>query len=364
MTKKTEKEQKKSFSEKLKKYIKNLFDFSEYDKKTLLFIGFFVFLVIISIGLLYYIYFVDETFLFRLVIELFVNPIILWGIFGILLFLVIMAVQGLLVPIPSEIVLLAAGMIWGWFWGGIIGVAGSMIAAILCYYVSKKGGRPLAEKLIGENALEMADDLIEKHGMTAIILTRSIPFVSFDAISYTSGLVDMDFKKYTIGTLIGSFPRAFFYSFLGSILIQHEPGQIIKLKDIPLEKIEELSQIFNLLLAIVLVILVIVFGLYYLQGKMYAKKRYEGKYLSNVKQLMRANTQIKIKLIRKAILMSEELFKTKIIEWSGNYDFKIEEGVMHINNDTLSEFEKNLDDQLAEMKRLREEVNKKTKKEG
>ncbi|MFX1259704.1 MAG: TVP38/TMEM64 family protein, partial [Promethearchaeota archaeon] len=238
-------EKKKPFSERLKSYIKNLLDFSQYDAKTILYMIIFMFLIVISLYLLYYIYFVDETFLFRLVVEWFVNPIILLGIFGIILFLVIMTIQGLIVPIPSEIVLLAAGMIWGWLWGGLLGIAGSMLAAILCFYVSRKGGRPLAEKFVGESALEMADDLIEKHGMIAIILARSLPFISFDAISYTAGLVDMDIKKYSIGTLIGTIPRAFFYSYLGFILIKHEPGQPIDLEDIPLKEIELLSQTFN-----------------------------------------------------------------------------------------------------------------------
>ncbi|GAG85872.1 unnamed protein product, partial [marine sediment metagenome] len=123
-----------------------------------------------------------------------------------------MAIQGLLVPIPSEVVLLATGMIWGWFFGGIMGIIGSMAASLLCFYISRKGGRPLAKKFVGESGLNMADNLIKKYGITAIIISRFIPFISFDVISYASGLVDIDVKKYSIGTLIGSIFRAFFYS--------------------------------------------------------------------------------------------------------------------------------------------------------
>jgi len=339
---------------KTKSYFKNLFDFSQYDAMTIIYMIIFMFLVVVSLYLLYYIYFVDETFLFRLVVEWFVNPIILLGIIGILLFLLIMAVQGLLVPIPSEIVLLAAGMIWGWLWGGLLGIAGSMLAGILCFYVSRKGGRPLAEKFVGESALEMADDLIEKHGMIAIILARSLPFVSFDAISYTAGLVDMDIKKYSIGTFIGTIPRAFFYSYLGSILIKHEPGQTIDLEDIPIKEIEVLSQTFNMILFVVLVVLVIVFGLYYITGKMWEKKRLSGEYLTKTKQKMNENPKINVNLIRKAILIDEELFNKKIIEWSEKYNFEIDEGVLIINKQTLPDFYDVLDDQFAEMKKLKE----------
>ena len=102
--------EKDSFSGKLKKYIKNLFDFSTYDTQTKFYIAIFLFLFAISVYLLYYIYFVDPTFLYRIVVEWFVNPIFLLGIIGIFLFIAIMAIQGLLVSIPSEIVLLAAGI--------------------------------------------------------------------------------------------------------------------------------------------------------------------------------------------------------------------------------------------------------------
>ena len=49
-----------------------------------------------------------------------------------------MAIQGLLVPIPSEIVLLAAGMIWGFWIGGIMGIIGSLAAGILCFYIRNR----------------------------------------------------------------------------------------------------------------------------------------------------------------------------------------------------------------------------------
>jgi uncharacterized membrane protein YdjX (TVP38/TMEM64 family) len=264
----------KSFSSKLKNYLKNLFNFSQYKKKTLVYIIIFIVLVIFSLFLMYYNFFIDSTFLYTIVIKWFVNPISNLGFLGILLFILIMAFQGLLVPIPSEIVLLATGMIWGIFGGGILGVVGSMAAAILCFYVSKKGGRPIAEKLVGKSAIDMADHFIHKYGMSAIILARFLPFVAFDPISYASGLVDMDVKKYTLGSFIGSIPRAFFYSWLGSVLIiSYEIEFPIDLEKLPLEVIENLSSTFNIILLIILGVLISMFLVYYILGKLYEKRK-------------------------------------------------------------------------------------------
>jgi len=129
-----------SFSSKFKNYIKNLFNFSQYSAKTILYIILFASLIIISLWMIWYIYLGGgETLLLTIVVEWFINPIYLLGIIGFFLFFIVMAIQGLLVPIPSELVLLAAGMIWGIVGGGIMGVIGSMAAALLCYYVSRKG---------------------------------------------------------------------------------------------------------------------------------------------------------------------------------------------------------------------------------
>jgi len=259
----------KSSSSKLKNYFRNIFNFSQYDKKTILYIIIFIVLVLLSLLLLYYIYFVDGTILYRFVVDWFVNPIYYLGFVGILIFILIMAIQGLLVPIPSEIVLLATGIIWGVFGGGVMGIVGSMAAALLCFYISKKGGRPLVKKFVGDKAIDLADNFIHKYGMGAIIVARFLPFIAFDPISYASGLVDMDVKKYSIGTFIGSIPRAFFYSWLGSILGITPP---VDWATLPLEEIEAQSAFFNNVLLIILAILVVMFVAYYFTSKYYSKK--------------------------------------------------------------------------------------------
>ena len=268
-------ESKKPFSVKLKNYLKNLFDFSQLDKKTILYIVFFLVLIALSLFLLYYIYFVDNTILYRFVVVWFVNPVFRLGVAGVFLFVAIMGVQGLLVPLPSELILLAAGMIWGIFLGGIMGVIGSMAAGLLCYYVSKLGGRPLAEKIVGEKALHMADSFIGKYGTGAIIVARFLPFVAFDPISYASGIVDLDVKKYSLGTLIGSIPRAFFYSFLGASFGITPP---INIEDLP--DINAQSAFFNNVLLIILAVLILMFVIYYIVARNYEKKNLENKELS------------------------------------------------------------------------------------
>ena len=262
----TEKEEKVTFKVKLSKYIKNLFKFSQYDRKTILYIVVFGVIVVFSVYLFIYNYFIDTTFLYTIVLH-FVNGVQMLGFWGIFLFIGIMAIQGLIIPIPSEIVLLSTGMIWGILGGGVMGIIGSMAAGILCFYISRLGGRPLVEKFIGEKAMLMADNFIEKNGTWAILISRTIPFIAFDPISYVSGLVEMDIKKYSIGTFIGAIPRAFFYAFLGwSFGI--DPNN---------PNIEAQSATFNLIFLVICAVLGGMFVLYYLYSNYYAKKNLNNK---------------------------------------------------------------------------------------
>ncbi|MFX1241305.1 MAG: TVP38/TMEM64 family protein [Promethearchaeota archaeon] len=263
--------EKQSFSTKLKKYFKNLFDFSQLDTKTKIYIGIFIALIVGSIALVIYVYLFNPTLLYRIVVEWFVNPIFALGIAGIFLFIGIMAIQGLIIPLPSELVLLSTGIIWGLVLGGFMGVIGSMSAALLCFFISKRGGRPLAEKFVGEKAINLADDFIHKYGIVAILIARFLPFIAFDPISYASGLVDMDIKKYTLGTLVGSFPRAFFYSWLGASL--GIPPPPIDLASLPIDVINAQSAFFNNILLIIFAVLAVMFLTYYIFARYYEKKR-------------------------------------------------------------------------------------------
>ena len=157
-----------------------------------------------------------------------------------------------------------------------MGIIGSMAAWMLCYYISKWGGRPIVEKFVGEKAIILADNFIKRHGTKAIIITRFIPFIPFDVVSYSSGLVDIDFKKYSIGTLIGSIFRSFFYATIGSLLFIGEGLTLpLDINTLPLDVIALQSNYFNGILLIILASLALMIIIYYLLIKKSEKKTNE-----------------------------------------------------------------------------------------
>ncbi|MFX0114912.1 MAG: TVP38/TMEM64 family protein [Candidatus Hodarchaeota archaeon] len=138
-----------------------------------------------------------------------------------------MIIQAVLAPIPSELILSFAGAAFaeeygielGLFLAIVFGSLGSIAGAIVAFWIARHGGRPLVEKLVEEDALLFADNLLERYGGWAILVGRLTPFIPFDAVSYGAGLSKgINFRSFILPTIVGVVPRAIFYCSLGVII--------------------------------------------------------------------------------------------------------------------------------------------------
>src|SRR3989344_4144266 len=125
-----------------------------------------------------------------------------WGI------LAGMFLESSIVPIPSEIILVTAGLSGMPLWQIVVfGTAGSLLGSILGYYIGR-GGRPVVNKygkymLLTDGNLRKAENWVERHGKLAILATRLIPFLPYKVFSITFGLVRTKFRDFIIFTAIG-----------------------------------------------------------------------------------------------------------------------------------------------------------------
>jgi uncharacterized membrane protein YdjX (TVP38/TMEM64 family) len=248
--------------------------FTGHTKSTWVWITFFIIIFIISIGILILQY-QDDTWLFDKVVRWFLLPIIELEAWGWLIFLLFMGVQGVLVPIPSELVLLSSGLLWGLVLGSILGIIGSMFAGVLTYYIAVLGGRPMMERFLGQENLDVLDFYIGKYGAVVIFLARAFPFMAFDPISYASGFLKIEFRTYFIATLVGSIIRCVFYAWLGSSLYQGNPYDLI---NDPVEVqtfINNGSTQFNIMLVVIVVILGFAYLFYQFFLMPYLRKKHD-----------------------------------------------------------------------------------------
>ena len=224
----------------------------------------FTVIMLISVALLVVIL-VDDTFLFNIVRNWFIAPLLsIHVVWRVLLFLVVMVLQSLFAPIPSELILLSGGMLFGYYWGTLIGVIGSMFSAAITFYLSKRGGRSIVDAAgkksgIIDRTIYIFDEWIRRWGLWAIIVGRAVPVIMFDPVSYAAGLANVKDKQYFLATFIGSIPRAIFFSVLGVQLLGGGPVEDIL--EFTQEQIEEVAGQFNVIFYIIFGVLVLMFVL-------------------------------------------------------------------------------------------------------
>lgn len=230
----------------------------EWTPKKIAMVAAFVAVIGVSIYLLLKMI-TDATYLFRVVKNIFIVPLLDIGGWAIIIFLGLMVLQSLFAPIPSELILLSGAMIFG-LWGGIVlGVIGSMASGEVSYFVSRKGGRPLLDVAGEKNGLAdrmlfLMDEWIDRWGLWAIIVGRAVPMIMFDPISMAAGIAEVDHKQYSIATFIGSIPRAIFYGLLGWQLIGGRDPHV--LVNMTREEIESTANQFNFIFYTILIVLV------------------------------------------------------------------------------------------------------------
>ena len=127
----------------------------------------------------------------------------------------LMVLQALVAPVPSFLITFANGLAFGVFWGWMLSLFGHVLAAAVCFGISRSLGRVPVEVLVGKTGLQSADRWFARWGMYAVFFARLVPGIGFDVISYAAGLTRMRFRNFLIATALGIFPQTLLYSFLG-----------------------------------------------------------------------------------------------------------------------------------------------------
>ena len=127
----------------------------------------------------------------------------------------LMILQSVAAPLPAFLITFANGLLFGVWWGAALSWSSAMLGAALCFFIARYFGRPAVVKLTSEFALDASDRFFERYGKHAVLIARLVPIISFDVISYGSGLTGMRFLGFWIATGIGQLPATILYSYLG-----------------------------------------------------------------------------------------------------------------------------------------------------
>jgi uncharacterized membrane protein YdjX (TVP38/TMEM64 family) len=144
-----------------------------------------------------------------------------YGLWGPVISLGIMVLQGILAPLPAFVVTFANGLAFGTFAGWLISLAGHVLASSVCFALARRMGRRRVESLVSTRALGSADRWLERWGPHAIFLTRLAPGISFDGVSYAAGLTSIGFRRFAVATTLGVIPETVLFAYLGHSAHEH-----------------------------------------------------------------------------------------------------------------------------------------------
>ncbi len=140
--------------------------------------------------------------------------------FGPIAIVALVAIGIVVSPIPSGAVAIVAGALYGTYEGGALTIAGAVVGAGSAFLLSRHLGR---ERLAGTN-FRLAQSLTRERSQNALMLTvfltRLVPFISFDAVSYVAGLTPLCFWRFLAATTLGTAPVCIAFAAAGDTAMQ------------------------------------------------------------------------------------------------------------------------------------------------
>ena len=193
-----------------------------------------------------------------LIIEIMNN----FGYIGVFL---LITIENVFPPIPSEVILLFGGFMTTYSSMNVIGVIiastlGSVLGAIILYYIGKILNKERLKKIITSKPgkllrlkpedIDKADEWFDSKGNKTVFFCRFVPVIR-SLISIPAGMSEMPMKKFLIYTTAGSLIWNAALTIAGSIVGENWTSIV--------EIMDSYSHIAVIVLAIIFIIAIIVF---------------------------------------------------------------------------------------------------------
>jgi uncharacterized membrane protein YdjX (TVP38/TMEM64 family) len=132
---------------------------------------------------------------------------------------VLLMVAHSFVPLPSEFIAIANGIVFGLVTGTIITWIGAMLGAILAFALARWLGRWFAEAILPVRYTTAIDDWTTEQGTPVLLISRFLPVVSFNLINYAAGLTSVSWWTFLWTTGLGIAPLTILMVFAGEEMI-------------------------------------------------------------------------------------------------------------------------------------------------
>ncbi|HEV7644022.1 MAG TPA: VTT domain-containing protein [Pyrinomonadaceae bacterium] len=134
-------------------------------------------------------------------------------------------VADVLLPVPSSLVMVAHGALFGVWVGTLLSLTGSVGAALFGFAIGRRGEGALNKFVTDEERLR-ANALLKRWGVMAIVVTRPIPIVA-ETVAIVAGTSSLGWGSVAIASLAGSIPAALLYAITGAAIADLQSSTMV-----------------------------------------------------------------------------------------------------------------------------------------
>jgi uncharacterized membrane protein YdjX (TVP38/TMEM64 family) len=127
---------------------------------------------------------------------------------------VLLLVGDAVLPAPSSLLLIALGALLGKTSGAVAGFCGTMGAAVLAFWIGRRGTVLLSGRDTKADS-STREDYVNRFNVLVVMVTRPIPVLA-ETTALLAGASGMPRGKFILGATLGNLPVVYVYALLGS----------------------------------------------------------------------------------------------------------------------------------------------------
>lgn len=127
---------------------------------------------------------------------------------------VLLLIADVFLPVPSSLIMVAHGALFGIATGTLLSLVGSVASALTAFAVGR-AGNALIRRFVTPEEHERAGALLERWGLVAIVVSRPIPILA-ETVAILAGASPITWPRMFAAALAGSIVPAAAYAWAGA----------------------------------------------------------------------------------------------------------------------------------------------------
>lgn len=124
-------------------------------------------------------------------------------------------IADVVLPVPSSLVMIAHGALFGVTLGTLLSLVGSVGATLVGFALGRRGGKWMEGVVLPKERLRV-EEMLERWGALAVVITRPVPLLA-ETTAILAGASAMSWQRVIIASFAGSLPAALLYALTGAV---------------------------------------------------------------------------------------------------------------------------------------------------